>query len=175
MQSSSSAEEPARWRRVADGSWLAPATPRRRSTMLVWFAAMATSVAALLAALYIVDAWPAAALPPALPADASQTATATATPAATLAVVVRPPEPTVTPTLEPSPTPLPEPTATTPPPTPEPPTATPGPIVHVVAQGENLYRIAARYGVSVDDVRRANPIADPDHIEPGQRLVIPRS
>jgi murein DD-endopeptidase MepM/ murein hydrolase activator NlpD len=45
--------------------------------------------------------------------------------------------------------------------------------VHVVKPGENLYRIALHYGVSVEDVMRANGIRDPSALEVGQRLVIP--
>lgn len=44
---------------------------------------------------------------------------------------------------------------------------------HVVAQGENLFRIALRYGTSVDAVAVANGITDPTHIYVGQVLNIP--
>jgi LysM repeat protein len=46
-------------------------------------------------------------------------------------------------------------------------------IVHVVQPGENLYRIALRYGVTVDAIAQANGLADTGHIYVGQRLVIP--
>jgi len=44
---------------------------------------------------------------------------------------------------------------------------------HVVQRGENLYRIALHYGVSVDALMRENGIRDPRTLEVGQRLVIP--
>jgi murein DD-endopeptidase MepM/ murein hydrolase activator NlpD len=46
--------------------------------------------------------------------------------------------------------------------------------VHVVAPGENLYRIALHYGVSVEDIARANGIRDETQLEVGTRLTIPR-
>jgi murein DD-endopeptidase MepM/ murein hydrolase activator NlpD len=45
--------------------------------------------------------------------------------------------------------------------------------VHVVAQGENLYRIALHYGVDWEDIARANGIDDPRELEVGMRLQIP--
>lgn len=55
--------------------------------------------------------------------------------------------------------------------------ATPAPngsmVVHVVQRGENLYRIAERYGVEVTAIMTANNIADARFIETGQRLLIP--
>jgi LysM repeat protein len=50
-----------------------------------------------------------------------------------------------------------------------------GPTVHVVQPGENLYRIALRYGVSLNALAAANGIANPNHIYVGQRLTIPGS
>lgn len=47
------------------------------------------------------------------------------------------------------------------------------PAVHVVQKGETLYRIARRYGVSVDELARFNGLDDPAHIQAGQRLRIP--
>jgi LysM repeat protein len=47
--------------------------------------------------------------------------------------------------------------------------------IHVVQPGENLYRIALRYGVSVSALAAANGIANPNHIYVGQRLTIPGS
>lgn len=47
------------------------------------------------------------------------------------------------------------------------------PSVHVVQAGENLYRIALRYGVSYQALAAANGIANPNHIYVGQRLTIP--
>jgi LysM repeat protein len=45
--------------------------------------------------------------------------------------------------------------------------------VHVVQRGENLTRIAARYGTTVRAVMRANGLSNPNFIWVGQRLVIP--
>jgi LysM repeat protein len=48
-----------------------------------------------------------------------------------------------------------------------------GSVVHVVEWGETLFRIAQRYGTSVDAISAANGIANPTRIYAGQRLVIP--
>jgi len=50
----------------------------------------------------------------------------------------------------------------------------PASTVHVVAPGENLYRIALHYGVSVEDVASANGIRDETQLAAGTRLTIPR-
>lgn len=44
---------------------------------------------------------------------------------------------------------------------------------HTVSPGETLSQIAARYGVSVDSLARANQIRDPDRIFAGTRLRVP--
>ncbi len=44
--------------------------------------------------------------------------------------------------------------------------------VHVVQRGENLFRIASQYGVSMESIAQANNIS-PDIIHAGQQLVIP--
>lgn len=44
---------------------------------------------------------------------------------------------------------------------------------HVVQSGENLFRIALRYGITVDALATANGITDPTLIYAGQTLVIP--
>lgn len=44
---------------------------------------------------------------------------------------------------------------------------------HVVQPGENLFRIALKYGLTTDAVARANGIINPDAIYAGQRLCIP--
>lgn len=49
--------------------------------------------------------------------------------------------------------------------------AAPG--THVVQPGENLFRIALRYGVSVDELAKANNITDVTVINVGQVLIIP--
>jgi LysM repeat protein len=45
--------------------------------------------------------------------------------------------------------------------------------IHVVQRGENLYRIAMRYGTSVQAIAMANGLPNPNRIYVGQRLVIP--
>jgi nucleoid-associated protein YgaU len=85
-----------------------------------------------------------------------------------------PPGSTIPPPAQ-TPTPAPPPTAT-PATTPTPsrsPSPSPTRRIHVVARGENLTQIATRYGVTVEAIVRANGIADPNLIEPGQRLIIP--
>jgi LysM repeat protein len=47
-----------------------------------------------------------------------------------------------------------------------------GSLVHVVQPGENLFRIALRYGTTVSALAAANHIANPNKIYVGQRLVI---
>jgi LysM repeat protein len=54
---------------------------------------------------------------------------------------------------------------------PSPSTPTSG--VHTVRRGENLYRIALRYGLSYHTLASANGIVNPNHIYVGQRLRIP--
>ncbi|MCD6290650.1 MAG: LysM peptidoglycan-binding domain-containing protein, partial [Anaerolineae bacterium] len=46
-------------------------------------------------------------------------------------------------------------------------------VTHIVRRGENLYLIAARYGVTVYDIMRANRLRNPNMIYVGQELVIP--
>lgn len=53
------------------------------------------------------------------------------------------------------------------------PSEQPGVTVHVVQRGENLFRIALRYQVTVDDIARVNGITNPSSIQVGQRLLIP--
>jgi LysM repeat protein len=48
-----------------------------------------------------------------------------------------------------------------------------GPVIHVVQQGENLFRIAIRYGTTIDAIAAANGIVDVTRIYVGQRLIIP--
>ncbi len=50
---------------------------------------------------------------------------------------------------------------------------TPSSGVHVVQRGENLFRIALRYGLTTQALAAANGIANPNRIYVGQRLVIP--
>jgi murein DD-endopeptidase MepM/ murein hydrolase activator NlpD len=50
---------------------------------------------------------------------------------------------------------------------------TPSQTVHVVQRGENLFRISLRYGLTVEQIARANGITRPETIYVGQRLLIP--
>lgn len=45
--------------------------------------------------------------------------------------------------------------------------------IHIVRSGENLYRIALRYGTTIQAIARANGIHNPSLIYVGQRLIIP--
>jgi LysM repeat protein len=110
----------------------------------------------------------------AAPSDEEQIATAAAESTRVAAAA----EETATPTVPP-PTPTPSPTPTPVPPTPVPatpaPTPTPvptGEVTHVVQRGENLFRIALRYGTTVEAIASANGIANPARIYVGQRLTI---
>ena len=46
-------------------------------------------------------------------------------------------------------------------------------LIHIVRQGETLFRIARQYGLTVNELVKANSIADPTRIYAGQELVIP--
>lgn len=46
--------------------------------------------------------------------------------------------------------------------------------IYIVQRGDTLWNIAKRYNVTVEAIVRANNIANPDSIMPGQQLVIPR-
>ena len=109
---------------------------------------------------------------------------AQATPLAGTVAPTMTPRPTFTPTALPTSTPTP--TVT---PTPLPPTATPTPTVlptatpavtptvtpqaHVVQSGETLSGIAEAYGVTVDELMKANSLQSRSLISVGQELVIP--
>ncbi|MSQ43157.1 MAG: LysM domain-containing protein [Chloroflexi bacterium] len=49
-----------------------------------------------------------------------------------------------------------------------------GQSTHTVAAGDSLWQIATRYNTTVDAIVRANRLADPNILAPGDRLVIPR-
>jgi LysM repeat protein len=74
-----------------------------------------------------------------------------------------------------SPTPVPSaPVGATAVPSPTP-VPTPEQVVHVVKSGESLSKIAATYGVTVDDILAANPsITNPNKIAVGDKIVIPQ-
>jgi LysM repeat protein len=44
---------------------------------------------------------------------------------------------------------------------------------HTVQPGENLFRIALRYGMTVDVIVAANNLANPNAVQVGQKLLIP--
>jgi murein DD-endopeptidase MepM/ murein hydrolase activator NlpD len=50
---------------------------------------------------------------------------------------------------------------------------TPEPPVYVVQPGDTLFRIAERFGTTVEAITAANDIADPSLINVGQKLIIP--
>jgi LysM repeat protein len=87
--------------------------------------------------------------------------TATFTPTATSTPT---PTPTGTLTVTATPTSTPTPTATVPPGT---------SVTYVVRSGDNLFRIALRFCVSVADLMAANGISNPNYIQIGQVLTIP--
>lgn len=88
----------------------------------------------------------------------------TATPGASAATAATGAAPT------PSTVPTPTPKATT---SPLPTSTAPTPRLHVVVRGETLSGIAARYGVTVKAIQKANQIANTNLIRVGDRLVIP--
>lgn len=48
------------------------------------------------------------------------------------------------------------------------------PIIHEVKRGDSLNKIAKQYGISIQDIKNANPSLKNDKIQLGQKLVIPR-
>ena len=68
-----------------------------------------------------------------------------------------------------TPTPNPTPTAT---PVARP-TPTPTPFVYAVQAGDTLSGIAARFGLTVEELVQANRLVDPDSLQIGQQLTIP--
>lgn len=48
------------------------------------------------------------------------------------------------------------------------------PIIYEVKRGDSLNKIAKQHGVSVKDIKSANPSIKNDKIQPGQKLTIPR-
>jgi LysM repeat protein len=74
---------------------------------------------------------------------------------------------TSTPTM--TSTPVNAPTATLPP------TVTPTPVTYTVKQGETLFSIAAKRGLTLDQIKAANPLIDPYLLGPGMVIIIPSS
>ncbi|NBD35790.1 MAG: LysM peptidoglycan-binding domain-containing protein, partial [Chloroflexi bacterium] len=66
--------------------------------------------------------------------------------------------------VAPSPTPIPSEEETA---------ATSAPQTHIVQAGENLFRIALRYGTTVERLAQVNGITNPARIYVGQKLTIP--
>jgi LysM repeat protein len=93
------------------------------------------------------------------------TLTLAASPTAALTPTATPTSPSGVPAYTPTPTPT----------TPATSSATPGaPTVHVVQRGENLFRIALRYGTTVEAIAAANGIRNTQLIYVGQKLTIPQ-
>lgn len=44
---------------------------------------------------------------------------------------------------------------------------------HVIAEGETLTSVAARYGLSVDELVKINGLSDPNNVRVGQRILLP--
>jgi LysM repeat protein len=104
-------------------------------------------------------------------------ATATATPTATATLTTTPTitataTATQTPTETPTETATPEPTFT---PTNEPPPTDvpPEQITYTVKRGDTLAKIAARFGVNLQEIVQVNDIANPSSIRTGQKLTLP--
>jgi len=97
---------------------------------------------------------------PAAPAASPQPGARTATPRAAAATPAR-----ATSTVAPGVTATPVPTATLP----------PGTQAYFVKQGDNLYDIAKLFGVTVDDIMKANGLTDRSYLRVGQRLAIPEA
>ena len=47
-------------------------------------------------------------------------------------------------------------------------------IIYVVRSGDTLWKIAKRYGSTVDDIVRVNGIENPDRINVGEKIYIPK-
>jgi LysM repeat protein len=101
---------------------------------------------------------PATTEPTTAPATSSESPVATSVPVAT-----------AVPTSVPAATPVP----TSVPPTTVPAAPTGEATTHIVQPGENMFRIALRYGVTVEAIAQANGIANTHMVYVGQRLTIP--
>ena len=47
-------------------------------------------------------------------------------------------------------------------------------ITHIVVSGDTIWKLSRTYGVSTDDILKANNITDPTKIQVGQKLLIPK-
>jgi LysM repeat protein len=96
--------------------------------------------------------------------------------------ILQPPTPTYVAGVAVAPTDTPRPTVTrratftpvpaTPSDTP-PPTATPTPVIYVIKKGDTLLPISRKFGVTVQEIQRANGITDPRRLQIGQEIIIP--
>lgn len=86
-------------------------------------------------------------------------ATRTPRPGSLVPFATRTPTPTLTPTHPATPTPLPSPTPT--------------PRTHVIAKGDDMFGIAWRYRVTLEELMAANPEVNPNLMIVGETLVIP--
>ena len=84
----------------------------------------------------------------------------------------RTPTPTPTVTRTPTSTPTRVPTRT-PTPTPSPRPIPKGAVIYIVKEGDTLAGIAQKFGVTMEDIARANGIPNPNLIYEGQELIIP--
>ncbi|MFB9274200.1 5'-nucleotidase C-terminal domain-containing protein [Cohnella cellulosilytica] len=80
------------------------------------------------------------------------------------------PQPQPAPEKSPEPTPVPQPQPQQPQPKPQP---SDSPEIYVVAAGDNLTKIAKRYGTTWQTLHKLNKLANPNLIFPGQRIVLP--
>lgn len=102
---------------------------------------------------------------------------------ATMMIETPQPEPTATPrpTASPEPTATPRPTASLEPTATPRPTASPEPSAvpcarpqaYIVQKGDSLYRIARRFHTTVEELKRLNPLEDPNRIYTGQVIYLP--
>jgi LysM repeat protein len=51
----------------------------------------------------------------------------------------------------------------------------PAPLTHTVIQGETLQKIAAQYGITLQELIAANNLPNPDYIRVGDKLLIPQA
>lgn len=48
-------------------------------------------------------------------------------------------------------------------------------VIHTVQSGDTLYAIGRQYGLTIDDLIRANTLADPDQLDVGDQILVPLS
>ncbi|MYA54236.1 MAG: LysM peptidoglycan-binding domain-containing protein [Dehalococcoidia bacterium] len=151
--------------------------PPERATPSAW--AYRGSIAALVVgsflALFLVLRPPESKSQAELVRPAAPTAEPTATPEPT--ATAQPSTPTPAPPATPDPTPTPAAATPTPPPTPAAtPTPTPAPAAfdYEIVSGDTLSDIAESFGTSVDAILDLNPGLDPNTLQIGQIILVPR-